>query len=89
MYVDHITFEDLIQFQKIECKVLRGYYFNGRRDKSIKNIVEGLFNLRLKYKNEGNPTQEIIKLLLNSNYCKTILKPIETNEKLVEKAASD
>jgi hypothetical protein len=69
--------------------VIRGYYFNGRRDKSIRTVFEGLFNLRLKYKNEGNPTQKIIKLLLNSIYGKTILKPIETNVKMIKKVASD
>jgi hypothetical protein len=89
MYVDHITFEDLIKFQKIECRVIRGYYYKDRRDLSIRSVVEGLFNLRLKYKNEGNPTQEIIKLLLNSIYGKTILKPIETNVKLIDKKLSD
>jgi hypothetical protein len=26
MHVDHITFEDLIEFQKIKCQVIRGYY---------------------------------------------------------------
>jgi hypothetical protein len=88
MYVDHITFEDL-SLQKIECRVIRGYYYKDRRDLSIRNVVEGLFNLRLKYKNEGNPTQEIIKLLLNSIYGKTILKPIETNVKLIDKKLSD
>jgi hypothetical protein len=52
-------------------------------------VVEGLFNLRLKYKNEGNPTQEIIKLILNSIYGKTILKPIETDMKLIDKKDSE
>jgi hypothetical protein len=69
--------------------VIRSYYYKDRRDLSIRNVVEGLFKLRLKYKNEGNPTQEIIKLLLNSVYGKTILKPIETNVKLIDKKLSD
>jgi hypothetical protein len=85
MYVDHITFEDLCTFQGIECRVLRGYYYRDSRDLSIRGVVENLFNLRLKYKNEGNPTQEIIKLLLNSIYGKTILKPIEMDTKLIKK----
>jgi hypothetical protein len=89
MFVDHITLEDLIEFQKIDCKVIRGYFYKNRRDLRIRSVVEGLFNLRLKYKNEGNPTQEIIKLILNSIYGKTILKPIETDVKLIDKKDSD
>jgi hypothetical protein len=89
MYVDHITLIDLIEFQGIECNVIRGYYYKEKRDLSIRSVVQNLFDLRLKYKNEGNPAQEIIKLLLNSIYGKTILKPIETKVKLINKEKSD
>jgi hypothetical protein len=89
MYVDHITLGDLIEFQKISCTVIRGYFYKNKRDLRIRSVVESLFNLRLKYKNEGNPTQEIIKLILNSIYGKTILKPIETDVRLIDKKDSD
>ena len=77
MYVDHITFQDLIRFQKIEAKIIRGYYYDGNRDTKIQNTVQNLFNLRLRYKKEDNPLQEVIKLILNSIYGRTILRPIE------------
>jgi DNA polymerase elongation subunit (family B) len=40
--------------------------------------------MRLKYKKEGNPLQEIIKLILNSIYGKTILNPIVTKNKFID-----
>ena len=84
MYVDHIMLEDLINFQDCDIKVLRGYYYDGKRDYRIRDIIRNLFELRLKYKKEGNPLQEIIKLLLNSIYGKTILKPINSSIKFIQ-----
>ena len=83
MYVDHIMLEDLLKFQDCDIKVLRGYYYDGNRDYRIRDIIRNLFELRLKYKKEGNPLQEIIKLLLNSIYGKTILKPINNSIKFI------
>ena len=71
MYVDHITFQDLIRFQKIEAEIIRGYYYDGKRDLKIRDTVQNLFNLRLRYKKEDNPLQEVIKLILNSIYGRT------------------
>ena len=83
MYVNHITFEDLIRFQGCEMEILRGYYYNSRRDLTIRKEIQKLFNLRLQYKKEGNPLQETIKLILNSIYGKTILKPIDSEHKFI------
>ena len=41
----------------------------------IQDVMQELFNARLKYKSEGNPLEGVIKLLLNSVYGKTIQKP--------------
>ncbi len=85
MYMDHITFEDLIKFHHATIKPIRGYYYDGNRDHKIRDVIEELFELRLRYKRERNPLQVIIKLLLNSVYGKTILKPIDTETKFVLK----
>jgi hypothetical protein len=68
MYVDHFTLVDLLEFQKIKCKVLRGYIYTGKRDISVRKVIQNLFELRLMDKKENNPTQELIKLILNSIY---------------------
>jgi len=74
--MDHITFQDLITFQRCEIQPLRGYYYADKRDYSCRQVISNLFSLRLRYKAQDNPLQEIIKLILNSVYGKTILKPI-------------
>jgi hypothetical protein len=84
MYVDHITLQDLISFQKCEMNILRGYYYHEGRDYTIQNEIQTLFSLRAKYKAEGNTLQEIYKLILNSIYGKTILKPIDTTIKFMK-----
>ena len=47
--------QDLITFQDCDIKVLRGYYYDGKRDYSIRDVVRNLFELRLRYKKEGKP----------------------------------
>ena len=85
MYMDHITFQDLINFQHCIIQPIRGYYYSDKRDYLCRQVIANLFNLRLKYKAEKNPLQEIIKLILNSIYGKTILKPIDEQYKFIQK----
>lgn len=77
IYVDKISLEDLIEFQKVEFDIIRGYYYNEGRNDKLKDVIFNLFNERLKKKQEGNQIQEVYKLLLNSAYGKTLLKPID------------
>ena len=83
MYMDHVTFQDLITYQHCIIEPIRGYYYSDKRDDSVREVISHLFNLRLKYKVENNPLQEIVKLMLNSIYGKTILKPINEKYKFV------
>jgi len=76
LFVDKITLEDLINFHKMEFKIIRGYYYNEGRNPIIGEKIRNIFNERLKMKKEKNPIQMIYKLLMNSGYGKTILKPI-------------
>ena len=82
--VDKYTLEDLIEFQKITFDVIRGYYFNDGYNTKIKSTIEFLFNERLKKKKEGNPSQEIYKLIMNSGYGKSIMKPVESDVKIFD-----
>ena len=84
MRVDRYTLEDLIKFQKIEFDVVRGYYFDDGFNTKIKETILFCFNERLKKKKEGNPAQEIYKLLMNSGYGKTIMKPVDSDVKFFE-----
>ena len=83
-YVDKRGLMDLEQFYDIEYVIKRGYYFDEGFNTKITELIKILFELRAKYKKEGNPLQETIKLLLNSIYGKSILKPIKTDTKVVD-----
>lgn len=79
VYVDKITLEDYINFHKIEYDILKGIYYNEGYNKKMGQIMEKLYNDRLKYKKlakekpECNAIQNTIKLMMNSAYGKTIL----------------
>ena len=83
--VDKITLEELIKYHKIEFEIVRGYYFNEGRNMKLLPSIQHLFNKRLEAKKAGNPIQSVYKLLMNSSYGKTLLKPIDTQTKFVNK----
>ena len=78
MIVDKISLEDMVNFQQVEYEIVRGYYWNEGRNNKLGDVITTLFNKRIEEKKNGNPIQEVYKLLLNSCYGKTILKPFET-----------
>lgn len=77
MFVNKIDLEDLIQFQKVEFKILRGYYFNQGFNNKIVETIKYLFNKRKELKDNDNKSELIYKLLMNSSYGKLIQKPPE------------
>jgi hypothetical protein len=83
IYVDKITLEDLIEFHKIKFDVIDGYYYNEGRNNTIKSVINHLFNTRLEMKKQKNQIQEVYKLLMNSAYGKTLLKPFDTEDKYI------
>jgi hypothetical protein len=84
-FVDKRGLEDLIEFCDIDYEFVRGYYFDEGFNPRLSEFITKLFNLRKQYKKAGNPLQNTIKLLLNSIYGKSILKPIETKTCVVKK----
>lgn len=75
IFVDKIALEDMIQFQNIEFDVIRGYYFNQGFNTQINTTIVNVFNERLRLKKEGNPAEIVYKLIMNSAYGKSIMKP--------------
>ena len=86
-YVDRTTLEDWINFMDIEFDVIRGYYYNDGRNDKIFETMSSMFNERLKKKAEKNPIQVVYKLIMNASYGKAILKPIKTDEKVINSTA--
>jgi hypothetical protein len=77
IFVDKIALEDMIKFQDIDFDVIRGYYFDEGFNTQIKDTIKFLFEERAKLKKQGNKAEMIYKLLMNSGYGKSIMKPIE------------
>jgi hypothetical protein len=81
--VDKIFLEDLIRFHGITFEIIRGYYFDEGKNDNISKTIRYLFNKRLEMKKTENPAQLIYKELMNSIYGKTILKPIDSEIKII------
>ena len=77
MVVDNITLEDFVKYQQVDCEIIRGYKWTDPKDFSIQQVIRNVFNKRLEHKKNGNPLQEVYKLIMNSAYGKTIQKPIK------------
>jgi hypothetical protein len=79
LVVDKCTLEEMIKHQGIEYTIVRGYYYDGGRNYTIGTVIQELYDLRLKYKREKNPIEQVCKLMMNSGYGKTGLCPIDTD----------
>lgn len=82
--VDKYTLEDMIQFQQITFDIVRGYYFDDGFNTKIKDTILFLFNERLRLKKEENPAEQIFKLIMNSGYGKSIMKPVESETRFFD-----
>jgi hypothetical protein len=83
MYVDKIMLEDLKEYHDIEFDIVRGYYYDEGRNMKLKEIIEQLFNERLKAKKNKNPIQVVYKLMMNASYGKTLIKPFSEDNKIM------
>lgn len=88
-YLDKTMIEDAMKYQNIEFDIICGYYYDEGHNNKINEVMEHLFNTRLEAKKKGNPIQEIYKLLMNSSYGKSLLKPIETDVVIVPNSKFD
>ena len=69
-YIDKVGLEEIITHHEAEFEFIDGYYYDQGRNTTINHVVEYLYNLRLKLKQDKNPAQIVIKLLMNSMYGK-------------------
>jgi len=82
--VDSITLQDYIDFHNIEYEILDGVYWNEGGNNKMGEVVKKLFETRLKYKNSNVALSNVIKLMLNSAYGKTIMKKTNTETKIIK-----
>ena len=82
-YVDKTTLEDWVNFHKITYEVIEGYYFDSGRNDTVCKVITDIFNKRVQYKKQKNPIQNLYKLIMNTGYGKTIIKPIDTDDEYI------
>ena len=87
--IDNLTSVDFQEIVKIGEKVIEVYegaiYRENFKISPFRNVIEKLFSVRQKYKDEGNDVMQLlVKLLMNSLYGENIRKDIE--EKFVCKS---
>jgi hypothetical protein len=73
--------EDLIEHHNIGYWTYGGLYWDQGFNKKINTSIKHLFDWRLQMKKEKNTFQEVIKLIMNSAYGKTILKESNKTKK--------
>ena len=84
-YMDDITLRNVMSSHLVcmeDIEIVRGYYYDNGKNYKIREVINHLFNQRAKLKREGNPLEQAYKLLMNSCYGKSIMKPI-TEENVV------
>jgi len=87
--IDSITLQDYIKFHKVEYKIVDGVYWNNGGNKKLGELIGDLFKERLKCKaNKQMALSNVIKLMLNSSYGKTIMKKSKTEFKIVKLQSS-
>ena len=85
LYLDKQSILDLQEFQQVDLKIIDGYYYDSGRNPTCKSVIRYLYDTRRQKKTEGNPIQAVYKLIMNSAYGKTILKPITDECEIVNK----
>lgn len=83
LIIDSITLEDYIKFHEIEYELIDGVYWDEGYNKRMGEVVNRLFNTRLEYKTSNPALANVIKLMLNSAYGKTIMKKTHSEKKIV------
>jgi hypothetical protein len=84
--VDKYTLEDMVNFQNIKYKIICGLYFNDGYNPIEREVTNRLFEERKKAKKTKNQGLQILyKLMLNSAYGKTAMKPRDVDVKYVTK----
>ena len=80
--INHLTSVDIQKIIKIGGKVIEIYegviYLENFKESPFRNVIDKLFALRQKYKDDNNDVMQLlVKLLMNSLYGESIRKDIE------------
>lgn len=84
MTCDHIYFEDLIEYQRVEVEIIEGICWEGKKSRKLMEKIKYVYDKRLELKQKKNKAENCYKLMMNSSYGKTIQKAIESDVKIVK-----
>jgi len=76
--IDSITLEDYIEYHHITYEIVDGLYWDEGGDGLMGDLMANLVDTRVKYKKSNPALANIIKLICNSAYGKTMLKTSKT-----------
>jgi hypothetical protein len=90
--IDKRTLQDYIEFHQIEYEIIDGVYWDEGFNNKAGQVVNELFQIRLECKkkakengnNDNNALENVIKLMLNSLYGKTMLSKSDTKNKILK-----
>ena len=80
LIIDKYTLEDYINYHKIDFELIDGVYWNKGFNNKMGDLVKNLFNFRLENKKKNPALANVIKLMLNSSYGKSIIKQSFNNK---------
>jgi len=83
IFIDKISLQDFIKYQGATVKIIKGYYYDEGRNVESSKLIQKLYEERKKKKKEKNEIQSVYKLIMNSSYGRTIMKPITTELKFI------
>ena len=87
--IDSITLQDYKKYHKIKYEIVDGIFWDNEGNKKLGEVIGDLFKERLKCKaNKKLALSNVIKLMLNSSYGKTIMKKSKTEFKIVKLQSS-
>jgi hypothetical protein len=85
--IDSITLQDYINFHDIEYEILDGVYWDSGFNKKMGEVIAKLFKVRLQHKKDNPALANVLKLMLNSSYGKTIMKKSTRQHKIVKQCS--
>lgn len=85
LIMDCITLREYIDYHHIEYDISDGVYWDEGGNRRMGEIIERLYDERSKVKASNPGLSQVLKLMMNSSYGKTIIKPSETETRLIPK----
>jgi len=89
--LDYVCKPDLEAYMKyhemkpdVDFQIIRGLYYDEGRNPVLSNEIVKLYAKRTEYKKEGNPIQEVFKLIMNTVYGKMGQKPVNQRIEVVK-----